>query len=61
MNIQLELVIRVNNSQKCIVNVNDLCIDQTHWSEDMTKYPELQFGDVYTYLINTEDQFTKKN
>ena len=24
-------------------------IDQVHWSEDMTKWPELQFGNVYTY------------
>ena len=34
--------------------------DQAHWSEDMTKWPELQFGDVYTYLINTEGQFMKE-
>ena len=30
-------------------------------SKDMTKWPELQFGDVYTYLINIEGQFTKEN
>ena len=35
-------------------------IDEVNWSKDMTQWPELQFGDVYTNLINTEGQFTKE-
>ena len=35
-------------------------IDEVNWSEDMTQWPELQFGEVYTNLINMEGQFTKE-
>ena len=28
-------------------------IDENQWLEDLTKWPELEFGDVYTYLINS--------
>ena len=27
----------------------------------MTKWPDLQFGDIYTYLINIEGCYTKEN
>lgn len=35
-------------------------MDEASWCDDMTKWPELQFGDVYTYLINTKGLFTKE-
>ena len=28
-------------------------IDEDQWSEDLTKWPELEFRDVYMYLIKT--------
>ena len=35
-------------------------MDEDHWYDDMTKWPELLCGNVYTYLINTEGLFTKE-
>ena len=35
-------------------------IEETQWSEDMSKWPDMQFGDIYTYLINTEGCYTKE-
>ena len=37
-----------------------LSIEESLWSEDMSKWPDLQFGDIYTYLINTEGCYTKE-
>lgn len=34
--------------------------DEDCWCNDVTKWPELLFGDIYTYLINTEGLFTKE-
>ena len=31
------------------------------WLDDPSKWPEIQFGDIYTYLINTPVIFTKEN
>ena len=35
-------------------------IKETQWSEDMSKWPDMQFGNIYTYLINTEGCYTKE-
>ena len=31
------------------------------WLDDPSKWPEIQFGDIYTYLIDTPGIFTKEN
>ena len=31
------------------------------WSEDLTMWPELEFGDLYTYLIESKGVYTKEN
>ena len=31
------------------------------WIDDVTKWPKVEFGDLYTYLIETNGQFTKEN
>ena len=31
------------------------------WIDDITKWPKVEFGDLYTYLIETKGQFTKEN
>ena len=38
-----------------------IVIDEANQSEDMTQWPELQFGNVYNYLIKSEGQFTKES
>ena len=30
------------------------------WSDDVTKWPSIDFGDVYSYLIETTGPFTKE-
>ena len=35
-------------------------IEESLWSEDMRNWPDLQFGDIYSYLINTEGCYTKE-
>ena len=29
------------------------------WEDDVKKWPSIEFGDVYTYLIETRGSFTK--
>ena len=31
------------------------------WSEDMSLWPDLQYGDVYNYLIESKGQYTAKS
>ena len=35
-------------------------IEESLWSEDMSKWPDLQFGDIYTYFVDTEGCYTKE-
>jgi len=30
------------------------------WSENLSQWPELEFGDIYGYLIDTEGIYTKE-
>ena len=34
-------------------------IDGEQWSKDLTKWQELEFGDLYTYLIKSKEVYTK--
>ena len=36
-----------------------LAIDESQWSKDLSQWPELEFGDIYTYLIETKGVYTK--
>ena len=31
------------------------------WSEDLSLWPDLQFSDIYTYLIETKGQYTRED
>lgn len=35
-------------------------IPQEHWIDDVSAWPEVEFGQIYTYLIDTPGQFTKE-
>ena len=35
-------------------------LGETKWSEDLSKWPNLEFGDLYTYLIDSVGIFTKE-
>ena len=36
-------------------------ITDEEWSEDLSKWPEVEFGNVYTYLINTKGVYTEES
>ena len=36
-------------------------IDEEWWSEDLTKCPELEFGNLYTYLIKSKGVYTPES
>ncbi len=33
----------------------------TLWQDDVTKWPNMEFGDLYTYLIDTKGPYTKES
>ena len=35
-------------------------IEESLWLQDMSKWPDLQFGDIYTSLVDTEGCYTKE-
>ena len=39
---------------------NPYGITEDLWLDDVTKWPSVEFGDLYTYPINTKGPFTKK-
>ena len=39
---------------------NPYSMDEDCWCDNMTEWPELLFGDVYTYLINTKGPLIKE-
>ena len=36
-------------------------IPDSLWSEDLTKWPNLEFGDIYSYLIDSKGRYTKES
>ena len=35
-------------------------IEEDLWADDITQWPDLQFGDIYSYLIHTEGPYTQE-
>ena len=35
-------------------------IDHDEWKDDITLWPSVEFGEIYTYLIDTPGPFTRK-
>ena len=35
-------------------------LEQASWSNELNKLPEITWGDVYNYLINTTSEYTKE-
>ena len=36
-------------------------IADERWSEDLSKWPDVEFGNVYTYLIDTKEVYTEES
>ena len=36
-------------------------IAESQWKEDMKEWPEIHYGDLYKYLIDTKGIYTKEN
>jgi len=39
----------------------DPFIDSDDWIDDITQWPDLQFGQIYAYLIDTPGPYTREN
>ena len=35
-------------------------IESNEWIDDLTVWPPVEFGDIYSYLVETPGQFTKE-
>ncbi len=35
-------------------------IEDIEWVDDLTVWPPVEFGDIYSYLVETPGQFTKE-
>lgn len=46
------------------LGIKDLCfdpfIDGETWEDNVTKWPDVQFGEIYCYLVDTPGQFTRE-
>ena len=40
--------------------VDPYMIDEEQWKDDVCLWPPIEFGDIYSYLIDTPGQFTKE-
>ena len=36
-------------------------IDEGLWSEDVKRWPTMEFGDLYSYLVNTEGTYRQES
>ena len=36
-------------------------LPETAWSDDITKWPNVEFGDIYNYLIDSKGCYTKES
>lgn len=36
-------------------------LSEEEWFDDVTKWPTIEFGDVYNYLINSKGRYTKES
>ena len=36
-------------------------LSEEEWIDDITKWPSIEFGDVYNYLINLKGRYTKES
>ena len=43
------------------INTVNLASDSSLWSDDNRKWPSVEFGSVYVYLIDTQGPFTREN
>jgi len=37
------------------------CLSEENWIDDVTKWPDVQYGDIYNYLIDSKGCFTKES
>lgn len=46
------------------LGIKDLCfdpfIDGETWEDNVTKWPDVQFGEIYCYIVDTPGQFTRE-
>ena len=50
----------VGGSSTCTVLTDPYEILPEKWSDSISSWPPVEFGDIYTYLIETPGQFTRE-
>ena len=50
---------KLNKDGSAVSMPDPYSIPEQLWNQDVTKWPSIEFGDVYTYLIETRGPFTK--
>ena len=48
------------NSNDSGVLVDPYSVEDEKWKDDVSLWPPVEFGEIYTYLIDTPGQFTRE-
>ena len=48
------------SKQYPVVMLDPYEISDERWTDDVTLWPPVEFGEIYNYLVDTPDQFTKE-
>ena len=55
--LKLEVLYNTNDSD---ITTDPYQIDHDEWNDDITLWPPVEFGEIYTYLIDTPGPFTRE-
>lgn len=50
----------IYNSNDPAALVDPYTIEDEKWKDDVSLWPPVEFGEIYTYLIDTPGQFTRE-
>ena len=50
----------IYNSNDPAVLVDPFAVEEDKWKDDVSLWPAVEFGQIYTYLIDSPGQFTRE-
>ena len=48
------------NEEKCLESLDPYKLPEDKWVDDVSKWPPLEYPDLYTYLIEQPGEFTRE-
>ena len=48
------------NEEKCLESLDPYKLPEGKWVEDVSKWPPVEYPDLYTYLIEAPGEFTRE-